>query len=225
MATLTIPNTFIDATTAEAAEVNANFSAVKSFIDTEVIQRDGSVAFTALVSGPSTDPTASNHLARKQYVDTQVATRALTSHSHSGSDITSGTVAAARLPAISSLSGTATTGQIPNLAASKITSGTFDNARIPASMTGKTLVQATRLDAGSGGLTFNNASGDILDYDNILTGLWSFQKTGNAFPSVTIGDQGFTFPDLGLNNKMAFNWNGSGLQVYSNGSLVATLTT
>jgi len=30
---LTIPNTFVDATIAEAAEVNGNFTAVKNFVD------------------------------------------------------------------------------------------------------------------------------------------------------------------------------------------------
>lgn len=30
---ITIPNTFVDATIAEAAEVNANFTAVKNFVD------------------------------------------------------------------------------------------------------------------------------------------------------------------------------------------------
>lgn len=33
MATLNIPNTFVDATTAEASEVNANFIAVKQFAE------------------------------------------------------------------------------------------------------------------------------------------------------------------------------------------------
>lgn len=33
MATLNIPNTFVDATTAEASEVNANFTAVKQFAE------------------------------------------------------------------------------------------------------------------------------------------------------------------------------------------------
>jgi len=33
MATLTIPNTFINGTTAVATEVNANFTAVKTFVE------------------------------------------------------------------------------------------------------------------------------------------------------------------------------------------------
>lgn len=73
MATLTIPNTFVNATTAQAAEANANFSAIKSFIDTHMIQADGSRAMTAQLTGDGTDPTSADHLARKAYVDAQVA--------------------------------------------------------------------------------------------------------------------------------------------------------
>ena len=51
MATLNIPNTFSNGTAANATEVNANFSAVKTFVETNVVQTDGSVkAGTSAIS-------------------------------------------------------------------------------------------------------------------------------------------------------------------------------
>lgn len=45
-------------------------------------------------------PTQDQHAATKAYVDTGLATKAPTTHQHSGGDITSGTIAAARLPLV-----------------------------------------------------------------------------------------------------------------------------
>lgn len=50
MATLGVPNSFTNGTNADATLVNANFAAVKTFAETELVQRDGSVAFTGVVS-------------------------------------------------------------------------------------------------------------------------------------------------------------------------------
>ncbi|GAA4916036.1 pyocin knob domain-containing protein [Nesterenkonia rhizosphaerae] len=63
------------------------------------------------------DPTAPDDAATKRYVDAQIATRAASSHNHAAGNITSGTLALAR---------------IPNMPTSKITSGTFAPARLPA---------------------------------------------------------------------------------------------
>src|SRR5690606_16417456 len=57
------------------------------------------------------------------------------SHTHSAADITSGTLADARIPNLNAskiTAGTFADARIPNLAASKITSGTFNEARIPS---------------------------------------------------------------------------------------------
>ena len=69
MATASLTHTYIAGTLAKASEVNQNFTDLLGFLNTEVIQRDASVAFTAVPSGPGTDPTAANQLARKDYVD------------------------------------------------------------------------------------------------------------------------------------------------------------
>lgn len=72
MATLAVTHTFVDATAAEAAEVNQNFDDVTDFVNTEVIHRDASIAFTSVPSGPASDPSTANQLVRKSYVDDQI---------------------------------------------------------------------------------------------------------------------------------------------------------
>lgn len=69
MATLSLPYTLIPDTLAKASEVQGNLDAIKSFVQAEAVQKDASVAFTAVPSGPATDPSSANQLARKSYVD------------------------------------------------------------------------------------------------------------------------------------------------------------
>jgi hypothetical protein len=63
------PNTFLDAASIEADEFNENFEAIADAIDGDLIHADGTVAFTDVPSGPATNPSSNNHLARKRYVD------------------------------------------------------------------------------------------------------------------------------------------------------------
>lgn len=72
MATVSVTNTFVDATPAEAAEVNQNFADLVAFIQNNCIQRDGSLAFSAVPSGISSDPTTANEFTRKAYVDRMI---------------------------------------------------------------------------------------------------------------------------------------------------------
>src|SRR5437868_4994070 len=69
MSTATVTNTFSAGTTAVASQVNTNFSDLVSYINTNCIVKDGTLASTAVLSGPATDPTSDNHYARKAYVD------------------------------------------------------------------------------------------------------------------------------------------------------------
>jgi hypothetical protein len=64
--------TFVPETDIEAAKVNQNFDDLVSYTNAEVIVRDASKAFTAIPSGPGTDPTSPDQFARKQYVDQRV---------------------------------------------------------------------------------------------------------------------------------------------------------
>lgn len=67
MSTASVTNTFVNAATADAGEVNTNFSDLVTFLNGSVVHTDGSKAFTGNVSGIT--PTAAAHLARKDYVD------------------------------------------------------------------------------------------------------------------------------------------------------------
>lgn len=72
MSTAAKTYTFSASTTAESAKVNTNFDDLISYINTNCIVKDGSLASTAVLSGPATDPTSANHYSRKQYVDDRV---------------------------------------------------------------------------------------------------------------------------------------------------------
>ena len=69
MATAAVTYTFANGTNADGTQVNSNFTSVVNFLNTETIQRDASVAFTAIPSLPATDPTTANQAVRKSYVD------------------------------------------------------------------------------------------------------------------------------------------------------------
>jgi microcystin-dependent protein len=65
---LSLPNDIINDTTADASPVQQNYSVIEQYINSEVINRDGSVAMNAplLLVG---DPTQPLHAVPKQYVD------------------------------------------------------------------------------------------------------------------------------------------------------------
>lgn len=69
MTVATVPHDFVAQTLAKASEANANFDAILGFLNGEAIQKDASVAFTAVPTGPAVDPSSDNQLARKKYVD------------------------------------------------------------------------------------------------------------------------------------------------------------
>lgn len=69
MVTLAVTHNFAPNTLAEADEVDQNFSDIVGWANTNVIQKDALIAFTAIPSGPSSDPSSDNQFARKRYVD------------------------------------------------------------------------------------------------------------------------------------------------------------
>lgn len=71
-ANATVPNSFTDGTATSAPAVNANFTAILNWVNTNAVHLDGTKAFTAVPSGPATDPTTANQLTRKAYVDAKV---------------------------------------------------------------------------------------------------------------------------------------------------------
>lgn len=67
-ANLSVTNTFSNGTTADAIEVNTNFTDIETWINTNAVHLDGSKAFTAAPTYAA-DPTSNNQLCRKYYVD------------------------------------------------------------------------------------------------------------------------------------------------------------
>lgn len=74
MATASVTNTFAQNTTAEADEVNANFTDLVNFLNTEILHLDGTNSMAGQLSLYASDPTNANHATRKQYVDRKVPT-------------------------------------------------------------------------------------------------------------------------------------------------------
>lgn len=69
MATASISYVFTNGTNADGVQVNSNFSSILSFLNSEVIHRDASIAFTNIPILPGSDPSSDNQAARKAYVD------------------------------------------------------------------------------------------------------------------------------------------------------------
>ena len=156
MATVSVTYTFTNGTDADADDVNQNFDDLVTFINTDVIHRDASIAFTTTPSGPASDPTTDNQLARKAYVDTQVALKANTSHTHAHTDITDFDAEVNALIAAYSPGGDAsgtlasivvgndshnhTSSTLPALSAM---SGAVTNSQLPSSIDGKNFEAAS----------------------------------------------------------------------------------
>ena len=102
---------------------------------------------------------------------------AAASHSHAASDITSGTLATARIPSLAAskiTSGTFADARIPSLGASKITSGTFADARIP-SLAASKITSGTFADARIPSLAASKITSGTLNGDRIprpISGDW-----------------------------------------------------
>ena len=80
MATAAVTYTFANGTNADGTQVNSNFASVVNFLNTETIQRDASIAFTAIPSLPAVDPTTDNQVVRKAYVDNHTPAGVITQY-------------------------------------------------------------------------------------------------------------------------------------------------
>lgn len=69
MSTAAVTYTFAANTLVQSSQANTNFQDVVDFLNSDVIHKDASIAFTAVPSGPSEDPTSDDQFARKAYVD------------------------------------------------------------------------------------------------------------------------------------------------------------
>lgn len=69
-ANVSVPNNFVAGSPAVADHVDANFTAIVNWINTNAVHLDASKAFTSVPSGPAgADPTSADQLTRKAYVD------------------------------------------------------------------------------------------------------------------------------------------------------------
>jgi microcystin-dependent protein len=68
-ASASVTYNFVAGTPSVADNVDQNFADLVTWINTNAVHLDGSKAFTAVPSGPATDPVSANELARKAYVD------------------------------------------------------------------------------------------------------------------------------------------------------------
>jgi hypothetical protein len=67
-----VPYNFTAGLPSVADDVDANFTAVINWINTNAVHLDASKAFAGVPSGPATDPTSDNQLTRKAYVDAKI---------------------------------------------------------------------------------------------------------------------------------------------------------
>lgn len=68
MTSLNIPNSITNGTVADATDVQQNFDAIETHVNTEVVNRDGSIAMTGELLLPS-NPTSNLAASTKSYVD------------------------------------------------------------------------------------------------------------------------------------------------------------
>lgn len=132
MATATVTNTLVDATTITVGPLNTNFSDLVTFLNTNVLHLDGSKTMTADLAMGSNKitglaaPSSANDAARKTDLDSQT---------HAAGDITSGTLAIARIP-------TGTT-------SSTVSLGNHNHSSTYLALTGGTLTGAVTFPSGS----------------------------------------------------------------------------
>lgn len=88
MATASVTYNFSAGTLIKSSEANTDFQDLVTFLNNQVIQKDASVAFTAVPSGPGTDPISDNQFTRKAYVDSNYFLMNSNSFSTSGDGAT-----------------------------------------------------------------------------------------------------------------------------------------
>lgn len=183
MATAAITYTFAAATTILSAEANTNFSDLVTFLNGSVMHLDASSAFTAVPSGPSTDPSTANHLSRKSYVDAADLLRAK-----------DGTAAGAQ----TGVSGTITHGTHQLL----IQSGTHTG--IPSASGGVTISFPTAFPTGV--LTILVANGDTDAASSVIVGVDHSTVGLSSFVARMYDDTGAVV----TNNTRRWNWIATG---------------
>lgn len=225
MATASVTITFVDGTTIEAGEFNTNFDDLVTFLNSNVLHKDGAVAATGeLDMGTNkivnlAEPTADNDAARK--VDIDLAAAGV--HDHAASGVTSGTFDTDRIPDLDAgkiTSGTFGSARIPSLAASKVTSGTFAVARLPVGTTASEVAAGNHTHSA-----YLAAAGD-----GFTGNLWTqSSSTSMATTServvITTSGAIITVRDSDVPLLVGRNSDGPAIQVYRSGSLTGGIGT
>lgn len=186
MATVSVPYSFTNGNNADATQVNADFAALVNFINTEVVQRDASVAFTALPTLPS-NPTLTNQAARKGYVDSffpvvtanitdanvttaKIADANVTTAKIADASVTTAKVVDANVTTAKIADAAVTTAKIAdaNVTNAKLASGTFANIKGGAeySLCGR-LKQTTAQSIPNNTTTNLTFATETFDYSNM----------------------------------------------------------
>lgn len=133
MSVLGIPYSFTNGTVADAIQVNANFNAVKSFVEGSVVQADGSVqAPTAAIADGAV---TSAKIADGTIVTGDISDGAITSAKIADGAIQTGDIADSAITSAKIADGTITTADIADgaITSAKIFDGTITNDDINAS--------------------------------------------------------------------------------------------
>lgn len=167
---LSIPNTLANNTNADATKVQQNFDEIATYVNTNVVLKDASVAFTAVPSGPAANPTTDNQLARKKYVDDSIAAVNLSV----GGDL-SGTTSNAQI--VANAVGTT------EIAATAVTTAKIADAAITEGKIATDAVTAAKIAAGAVG-TSELASSAVT---NVKVASGSFSNIQNIAASLPCG--------------------------------------
>jgi hypothetical protein len=169
---VSVPNTFSNGTTADAPEVNANFAALVAWINTNVTHLDASKAFTAIPTGPATDPTTANQFTRKSYVDAKIWANAnFTDNTISGTKLTDVTVTTGKIADLA-----VTTAKINDLA---VTTGKIAADAVTGAQLADDAVGSEHIEDGAVGslqIANNSITTDHIspgDFDDIKNIKWS----------------------------------------------------
>ena len=167
MASVTIPYTFTNGYAADANEVNANFAALKAFVDASLVQLDGSVQATSAAIADGTIVNADvNATAAIAYSKLNLATSIVNADISATAAIalsklaTTGTVTATTF--VGALTGTASGNLVSGGALGTPSSGTLTNCTFP------TLNQNTTGSAGS--VPYSGLTGTVTTWNQNTTG-------------------------------------------------------
>lgn len=218
MTSLNVPNSITNGTTADATDVQQNFDAIEAHVNTEVVNRDGSVAMTGELLLPF-NPTNNLGAATKSYVDLQV-----------------GNEESARITAVSDEASARSSAD--STLQANIDALTGDDVLAEGTLTWNgPIVGTTTIASGKAGYQGQAYAFDYFDWGSYRYDLTLMNKSPSSFfraeqqydqivdvqvaangVYVTLFEQGaFTFSAVGATTGNTYNQNDLGFDFYLNG--------